>query len=69
MENPTRRRVLAAGLAGTALGLIGGRAASAGTAPPAEPTDAATDDATRDRAASADGRGHRAARVRPVASS
>ena len=33
MENPSRRRVLAAGLAGTALGLIGGRAASAGTTP------------------------------------
>lgn len=29
MENPTRRRVLAAGLTGTALGLLGGRVASA----------------------------------------
>ena len=37
MENPTRRRVLAAGLAGTALGLIGGRAASATTPPTEEP--------------------------------
>lgn len=31
MENPTRRRVLAAGLTGTALGLLGGRVASAST--------------------------------------
>lgn len=36
MENPSRRRVLVAGLAGTALSLIGGRAASAGTTPPNE---------------------------------
>lgn len=42
MENPTRRRVLAAGLAGTALGLIGGRAASAGTTPPTEEPEAGT---------------------------
>ncbi len=35
MENPTRRRVLAAGFAGTAFGLLGGRVASAGTTPPA----------------------------------
>ncbi|MET0146324.1 MAG: ferritin-like domain-containing protein [Ilumatobacteraceae bacterium] len=34
MENPTRRRVLVAGLTGTALGLIGGRTALAGTTPP-----------------------------------
>ena len=47
MENPTRRRVLAAGITGTALGLIGGRAASAGTTPPSgsEPTGTATDGA------------------------
>jgi hypothetical protein len=31
VENPTRRRVLAAGLTGTALGLLGGRVASAST--------------------------------------
>ena len=31
MENPTRRRVLAAGVTGTALGLLGGRVASAST--------------------------------------
>ena len=36
MENPSRRRVLVAGLAGTALSLVGGRAASAGTTPPSE---------------------------------
>ena len=34
MENPTRRRVLVAGLTGGALGLIGGRTALAGTTPP-----------------------------------
>ncbi|MET0460536.1 MAG: ferritin-like domain-containing protein [Ilumatobacteraceae bacterium] len=48
MENPTRRRVLAAGITGTALGLFGGRVASAGTTPPSgsEPTeDTATDGA------------------------
>jgi hypothetical protein len=37
VDNPSRRRVLAAGVAGTALGLIGGHAASAGTIPPEEP--------------------------------
>jgi hypothetical protein len=31
VENPTRRRVLAAGVTGTALGLLGGRVASAST--------------------------------------
>lgn len=36
MENPTRRQVLVAGFAGTALGLLGGRAVSAGTTPPTE---------------------------------
>lgn len=50
MENPTRRRVLAAGLAGTTLGLLGGRAVSAGTTPPAdEPS--ATDPPARPTAA------------------
>ena len=34
MENPSRRRVLAAGLAGTALGLVDRRVASAGSTPP-----------------------------------
>ena len=38
MENPTRRRVLAAGLTGTALGLLGGRVASA-SPDTTEPTD------------------------------
>lgn len=37
MENPTRRRVLAAGFAGTAFGLLGGRAVSAGSTPPTSP--------------------------------
>jgi hypothetical protein len=36
VENPTRRRVLAAGFAGTALGLLGRRVASAGTTPPTD---------------------------------
>ena len=50
VENPTRRRVLAAGITGTALGLFGGRAVSAGTTPPSgsEPT---TDDTATDGAA------------------
>jgi len=38
VENPTRRRVLAAGLTGTALGLLGGRVASA-SPDTTEPTD------------------------------
>ena len=41
MQNPTRRRVLAAGLAGTVLGLAGGRHA-AGTTPPTEPPEGPT---------------------------
>lgn len=50
MENPTRRRVLAAGLAGSTLGLLGGRTVSAGTTPPAdEPS--ATDPPDRPTAA------------------
>ena len=57
VENPTRRRVLAAGLTGTALGLIGGRAASAGTTPP---SDAPTDGLRRPTATS---RRHRARRA------
>jgi Ferritin-like domain len=36
VDNPSRRRVLVAGLTGTALSLVGGRAASAGTTPPSE---------------------------------
>lgn len=39
MQNPTRRRVLAAGLAGTALA-VSGRGASAAAPPPGRPTEA-----------------------------
>jgi Ferritin-like domain len=45
MFSPTRRRVLAAGFAGTVLGLAGDRVARAGTTPP---TDETTGDTTGD---------------------
>lgn len=48
MDNPTRRRVLAAGVTGAALGLLGGRTASASpdTTPSTEPGTAPTTEAT-----------------------
>ena len=60
VQNPTRRRVLAAGLAGTVLGLVGGRPRCRD-----DPADGRGDH--DDTAAATDGRGPGPAAVRPVA--